>query len=125
MLWWMCGHSTEYEYEDRVLPGESYHRMLRVHWLQCEACRKAFNKNVILLLCRGVCAVLGVDEDAGLNHDRRGLLTKDNLQDSRDPYFCLTVAPAPSLDGLYTVFGELLEGKRWPQEHVTTRLSSR
>jgi cyclophilin family peptidyl-prolyl cis-trans isomerase len=55
--------------------------------------------------------VLGTDEVSSLPHDRRGLLTKDNLQDSRDPTFCITVNSAPKLNGLYTVFGVLLEGK--------------
>ena len=58
-----------------------------------------------------MCPVLGVDEANEVAHDRRGLLTKDNLQDSRDPTFDITLGAAPNLDGFSTVFGMVLEGE--------------
>ncbi|KAJ1637448.1 cyclophilin-like domain-containing protein [Pavlovales sp. CCMP2436] len=51
------------------------------------------------------------DDDPGglaLHHDRDGLLSSANSgPDSNTGHFSIVVAPAPHLDGSYTIFGEV------------------
>ena len=48
----------------------------------------------------------------GLKHDKKGVVAMAHLMssDSQDSQFYITLAPIPSLDGKYTVFGEVVEG---------------
>ncbi len=48
----------------------------------------------------------------GLNHDRAGMVAMARTQDpnSAGSQFYITLAPAPSLDGKYAVFGQVIEG---------------
>jgi peptidyl-prolyl isomerase D len=54
------------------------------------------------------------DDDPGglaLKHDRPGLLSMANIgPNTNDSHFSIVVAPAPHLDGNYTIFGELVKG---------------
>ncbi len=54
------------------------------------------------------------DDDPGglkLKHEKPGLLSAANSgPDSNTGHFSIVVAPAPHLDGSYTVFGELVQG---------------
>uniref|UniRef100_A0A7R9YJP3 Peptidyl-prolyl cis-trans isomerase n=1 Tax=Diacronema lutheri TaxID=2081491 RepID=A0A7R9YJP3_DIALT len=53
------------------------------------------------------------DDPAGLamRHDRGGLLSSANSgPDSNTGHFSIVVAPAPHLDGSYTIFGEVVAG---------------
>mmetsp|Transcript_7776 Transcript_7776/g.22988 ORF Transcript_7776/g.22988 Transcript_7776/m.22988 type:complete len:398 (-) Transcript_7776:5156-6349(-) len=53
------------------------------------------------------------DDQGGLTlkHDRRGLLSAANAgPDTNTSHFSILVAPAPHLNGHYTIFGELVEG---------------
>ena len=53
-------------------------------------------------------------DDAGglaLKHDRAGLLSMANMgPDTNGSHFSIVMAPAPHLDGHYTIFGEVVEG---------------
>lgn len=47
----------------------------------------------------------------GLKHDRFGLLSMANSgPNTNTAHFSIVVAPAPHLDGSYTIFGELVSG---------------
>lgn len=53
------------------------------------------------------------DDPGGLalKHDRPGLLSMANTgPDTNGSHFSIVVAPAPHLDGHYTIFGELVTG---------------
>ena len=54
------------------------------------------------------------DDDPGglaLRHERGGLLSAANSgPDSNSGHFSIVVAPAPHLDGGYTIFGEVVGG---------------
>ena len=54
------------------------------------------------------------DDDPGglaLKHDRRGLLSMANMgPNTNTSHFSIMAAPAPHLNGKYTIFGEVLEG---------------
>jgi peptidyl-prolyl isomerase D len=54
------------------------------------------------------------DDDPGglaLRHDRNGLLSSANAgPDTNTGHFSIVVAPAPHLDGSYTIFGEVVAG---------------
>eukprot|EP00899_Mesostigma_viride_P006836 jgi/Mesvir1/16153/Mv08424-RA.1 len=54
------------------------------------------------------------DDDPGglkLKHDRPGLLSMANIgPNTNGAHFSIVVAPAPHLDGHYTIFGELVSG---------------
>jgi cyclophilin family peptidyl-prolyl cis-trans isomerase len=51
------------------------------------------------------------ETDNGLTFDRRGLLAMANSgPDTNGSQFFITFAPATHLDGLHTIFGELVEG---------------
>eukprot|EP00198_Chlamydomonas_reinhardtii_P007241 XP_001696577.1 peptidyl-prolyl cis-trans isomerase, cyclophilin-type [Chlamydomonas reinhardtii] len=53
------------------------------------------------------------DDPGGLalKHDRKGLLSMANAgPDTNTSHFSILMAPAPHLDGHYTVFGEVVEG---------------
>ena len=56
-------------------------------------------------------------DDAGglqLKHYRPGLLSMANMgRDTNGSHFSIVVAPAPHLDGAYTIFGEVLEGSEY------------
>eukprot|EP00892_Ulva_mutabilis_P000604 jgi/Ulvmu1/10544/UM064_0082.1 len=55
------------------------------------------------------------DDDAGglaLKHDRFGLLSMANSgPNTNTAHFSIVIAPAPHLDGHYTIFGELVSGE--------------
>jgi cyclophilin family peptidyl-prolyl cis-trans isomerase len=52
-----------------------------------------------------------VNEDSELKFDSPGLVAMANSgQDTNGSQFFITFAPAPSLDGGYTIFGRVLEG---------------
>lgn len=48
----------------------------------------------------------------GLKHDKKGVIAMANTgrPNSQDSQFYITLAPQPSLDGKYTVFGEVIDG---------------
>jgi cyclophilin family peptidyl-prolyl cis-trans isomerase len=98
--------STQFEYDSSILPGE---------WLVPYASPRLGSGLIICLLPTPpppTPAVINPDElDNTLSHDKRGLLTKGSLQDSRDPTFGITLGRAPQLDGFRVVFGEVLEGE--------------
>jgi cyclophilin family peptidyl-prolyl cis-trans isomerase len=50
--------------------------------------------------------------DNGLKHDKEGVVAMANSgkPNSQDSQFYITLAPLPSLDGKYTVFGEVVSG---------------
>ena len=48
-------------------------------------------------------------ESNGIKHDRRGLLTRQQL--SKSPEFGITMKPADTLDTFHIVFGTMLEGQ--------------
>ncbi|MEW5299052.1 MAG: hypothetical protein WDW36_002102 [Sanguina aurantia] len=53
------------------------------------------------------------DDEGGLllRHDRKGLLSMANAgPDTNTSHFSILMAPAPHLDGHYTIFGEMVEG---------------
>ena len=53
------------------------------------------------------------DDPGGLalKHNRKGLLSAANLgPDTNGSHFSIVVAPAPHLNGHYTIFGELVSG---------------
>jgi peptidyl-prolyl isomerase D len=53
------------------------------------------------------------DDPGGLalKHNRGGLLSMANIgPDTNDSHFSILIAPAPHLDGSYTIFGELVSG---------------
>ena len=64
----------------------------------------------------GVASIWGgaFDDDPGglaLRHERGGLLSAANSgPDSNSGHFSIVVAPAPHLDGGYTIFGEVVAG---------------
>uniref|UniRef100_A0A7S0NSW6 Peptidyl-prolyl cis-trans isomerase n=2 Tax=Calcidiscus leptoporus TaxID=127549 RepID=A0A7S0NSW6_9EUKA len=65
---------------------------------------------------QGVSSVWGgaFDDDPGglaLKHDKPGLLSAANSgPDTNSGHFSIVVAPAPHLNGGYTIFGEVVEG---------------
>ncbi|MEA2008968.1 MAG: peptidylprolyl isomerase [Chloroflexota bacterium] len=53
----------------------------------------------------------GIETDSGLTFDRAGLVAMANSgPEANGSQFFITYAPAPSLDGGYTIFGEVIEG---------------
>lgn len=62
------------------------------------------------------------DDPAGLalKHDRFGLLSMANTgPNTNSAHFSILISPAPHLDGLYTIFGELVTG-----EHVAMAINA-
>jgi len=49
-----------------------------------------------------------VREDGGLTYDEAGMVAMDSV--SNGSQFFITLAPLPSLEGSYTIFGRVIEG---------------